>query len=440
MAVVEENWQTNFSAVAERTTFIFNTELLSDVKFVVPASISESESKKVIPAHKFVLAISSPVFYAMFYGQMAETTDSIELPDCEYESLLEMFRYLYSDRVNLSGSNVMQVLYLANKYMVSSLAEKCTEYLRHNLQASNVFCILPHAQKFADKDLEDRCLEVIEKQTKKAVTSDEFVTVERSLVETVVKREVLNVKEVELFKAVDRWAREQSKRQGITPDGESKRRILGEEIVKAIRFPLMLEKEFASVVIDSDILTLKEVGDLIKHFNGVLTPSLPFIQAPRKDTSTVYRCERFLSFNFGWGYGIKGLNPIKFSVNKPIMLHGVQHFGSEGGNYTVSTEVKDATDGSSLVKQSGSYASEKDKTCSYYCFSVLFDPPVCLVENKTYKLESLIKGPDSWYGTNGETSVECQGVVFTFSAVPNSISATSETRGQFPVLFWSAER
>ena len=377
------------------------------------------------------------MFHAMFYGQMAETTDSIELPDCEYESLLEMFRYLYSDKVNLSGRNVMQVLYLANKYLVSSLAEKCTEYLRNHLKASNVFCILPHAQKFADKDLQDRCWKLIEEQTEEAVMSDEFVTVKRSLVETVVKREVLNVKEVELFKAVDRWATEQSKRQGVTPDGESKRRIIGEEIVKAIRFPLMSQHEFASVVIDSDILTLKEVGDLIKHFTGILTPSLPFIQAPRKDSSTVYQCQRFLTFVVGWGYGDYP-NPIKFSVNKPIILHGVQHFGSEGGSYTVSTEVKDTTDGSSLVKQSGSYASEKDKTCSYYGFSVMFDRAVCLVEKKEYKLESLIKGPVSWYGTKGQKSVECQGVVFTFSAVPNSFSGTSATLGQFPVLFWSA--
>ena len=171
MAVVEENWQTKCLAIAERTTFIFNTEVLSDVKFVVPASSGESESRKVIPAHKFVLAISSPVFYAMFYGQMAETTDSIELPDCGYDSLLEMFRYLYSDKVNLSGSNVMQVLYLANKYIVPSLAEKCHQYLRINLETSNVFCILPHAQKFEDKDLEERCWEVIERQTDEAVAS-----------------------------------------------------------------------------------------------------------------------------------------------------------------------------------------------------------------------------------------------------------------------------
>ena len=72
------------------------------MKFVVPVSTSESDSKKVIPAHKFVLAISSPVFFAMFYGQMVETKDSIDLS--EYE---ELFRFLYSDKVNLSASVVL---------------------------------------------------------------------------------------------------------------------------------------------------------------------------------------------------------------------------------------------------------------------------------------------------------------------------------------------
>ncbi len=95
---------------------MFNNDLFSDVKFVVRNVNRENESKRrknVIPAHKFVLSISSPVFEAMFYGELAETGDSIELPDCEYESLLELFRYMYSDEVNLSGNNVMGVLYLA---------------------------------------------------------------------------------------------------------------------------------------------------------------------------------------------------------------------------------------------------------------------------------------------------------------------------------------
>ena len=96
----------------------------------------ESESKQVIAAHKFVLSISSPVFKAMFYGELAETKDSIELTDCKYESLLELFRYIYSDEVKLCGSNVMTVFHLAKKYMVPSLADKCTQYLKDNVDPS----------------------------------------------------------------------------------------------------------------------------------------------------------------------------------------------------------------------------------------------------------------------------------------------------------------
>ncbi len=443
MAAVEENWQTKRSTIRSRTAFIFNNELLSDVKFVVRASNGGSESKRmkmVISAHKFVLAISSPVFFAMFYGQMAETTDPIELPDCEYESLLELFRFFYSDEVNLSGSNVMQVLYLADKYIVPSLAKKCTEYLRENLKASNVFCILPHIQKFADKDLEDRCWEVIEKQTKEAVTSDEFVTVERSLVESVVKREVLKIKEVELFKAVDRWAIKESERQGLTPDGDVKRRILGEEIVKAIRFPLISQKKFASVVFDSYILSFQEFGEMKKHYNAVSKSALPYKQTPR---IAIHRCSRFKKFVPAgtpykwWNYSNSRPDLLHFTVNKPITLHGVQHFGSEGGAYTVSTEVVHTADGSSLVKQSGSYVSEKDETNTYYGFDVRFGRPICLVENKAYKLVSLIKGPSSWYGKEGQASVDCQGVRFSFRSSGGSSNVTCETIGQFPALLFS---
>ena len=437
----EENWQTELSTIAEKTAFIFNKELLSDVKFVVQMSTDESDSKKVIPAHKFVLAINSPVFFAMFYGQMAETKDSIELPDCEYESLLELFRFLYSDNVNLSGSNVMQVLYLANKYMVPLLGEKCTEYLRNNLKASNVFCILPHAQKFEDKDLEDRCWEVIERQTEEAVTSDEFVSVERSVIESVVKREALNVTEVELFKAVDRWATKECERQGVTSDGETKRRILGEEIVKGIRFPLIPQKDFASVVFDSRILNYEEFGNMTKYYNGLINTPLPFLKASRID-STVHRCCRFKTFcspRVYWKYD-ETPDSIILTVRKRVKIYGVQHFGSEGGEYTVTTDIVDLVDNTSLVSRAGNYASEKSDADAYYGFDVLFDRPVILKADKEYKVKSLIKGPKSWYSESGQASVECQGVQITFPSSGDSSNGTNENRGQLPGILFSVSK
>ena len=440
MASVEENWQMKLSTIKERTTVIFNDELLSDVKFVVPVSEAESETRKTIPAHKLVLAISSPVFYAMFYGQLAEAKDCVELPDCEYDSLLEFLRYLYSDEANLTGSNVMQVLYLANKYMVSSLAEKCSEYLRENLSTANVFSILPHAQKFDDKDLEDRCWEVIEEHTEEAVTSDEFVTLERSLIESVVKRERLTVKEVDLFKAVDRWATKESERQGITADGESKRRIIGEDTVKAIRFPVMSQKEFVSVVFDSRILNFGEISELMKFYNDVeLTSPLLFTQTSREDLADS-SCHRFSEYyppsGPGWSY-TGDPDVIVLSVNKSVKLHGIQHFGSEGCQYTVSTEVDDTTNGFSLVKKTGSYTSEKDEKHGYFGFTVCFDPPLQLHKGKRYEVRSLIEGPSSWYGEEGEPSLECSQVRFNFYLSASSSNGTTESRGQFSAFLFN---
>ena len=438
MATVQENWQTKCTSISQRTKYIFNTALLSDVKFIVPVSNGKSESK-VIPAHKLVLAISSSVFFAMFYGQMADTRDSIELPDCDYESLLELFRFIYSDKVQLTGSNVMHVLYLAKKYLVPSLAEKCAEFLRKNLDASNVFTILAHAQKFEDKDLENRCWEVVEMHTEEAVTSDDFVVAERSVVESVVKREKLNVKEIKLFKAVNRWAEKNIEKQGIASDGNAKRAIIGEEILKEIRFPLMSQEEFASFVMDSNILNMHEVDYMIKHYSKVLTSPLLYLHSPR--TVVLRRVCRFNKYCSAgvegcWSYG-GSLDSVILSVDKNVRLCGVQHFGRKGYEHTVSMEVKDATSNLSLAKKSGTYSCEKDLDNIYYGFDVLIDLPVILESGKRYEIRSMISGPQSWYGEKGETRVNFEGINFSFSGSASPSNGTNEERGQFPAFLFT---
>ena len=290
---VEVNWQTTRPTIRDRTKFMFNNHLFSDVKFVARTSDGESESKRAIPAHKFVLSIGSPVFEAMLYGELAETRDTIELPDCEYESLLELFRHMYSDDVKLSGSTVMGVLYLAKKYMVPSLVDKCTKYLQDNLDASNVFNILPMADKYEEKDLVNQCWEVIDGQTKAAVGSDGFVTIQRSILEAVVVRDSLSIEEVDLFRAVDLWATKQCETNGSTASGELKRRILGERIIKAIRFPVMTQWEFEAVVVEKRILTPDELVRFFQYFSSTLTSPVRFPETKR--SGPVLRCRRFES-------------------------------------------------------------------------------------------------------------------------------------------------
>ena len=422
---------------------MFNNDLFSDVKFVVPKThYGRSESKQVIPAHKFVLSISSPVFEAMFNGELAETRDSIELPDCEYESLLELFRYMYSDEVNLSGSNVMRVLYLAKKYMVPSLAEECTEYLHNNLDPSNVFSILPSAQKYEEKNLVDRCWEIVDKQTEEAVKSDEFATIERSLLEVVVIRDTLIIEEIELFKAVDLWATKECERQGLAAEGEVKRRILGEEVIKGIRFPTMKQEDFASVVLDSDILTKGEIVSIIKHLNSVVSSPVGFQESKRSGYGgDIQRFCRYGSLSSSYfRYRASGCEAINFSVDKDIVLLGVCLFGSENNTYSVTLEVKDTTSGTVLVSKTAEFPSKliQGENCSYYGFEVLFEKKIILRKNVSYHMGAILRGPKSLYGVDCLNPVMCGVVTFTF--IKNTMyfyNGTDVQHGQFPELLFA---
>ena len=436
----EEFWQsTARSTIKERCLTIFNQELLSDIKFVVRDSHGGSKSK-TIPAHKFVLAISSPVFYAMFYGELAERKDYVDICDCEYESLLELFRFIYSDEANLTPDNVMQLMYLAKKYMLPSLADKCSAYLQENLNASNVFHVLPDAKKYEEKDRLDHCWKVIEKESEKAVKSDGFTTIERSILEELIEKDSLNIKEVELFKAVDCWAVNVCRKESLEAEGSVKRRILGERIVKGIRFPLMELTEFADVVLDSDILTKKESYDLVKQFSSVLKSPTGFSSAKRtgKALNAISRF-RLVSTERGWDYPYDVSNFICVKTNTDVKVHAVRLFGNADDVYSVELKVKDSN-GFVLATNWGRFVSKpvQSEIGDYQGFEIVFEQLITLKANSSFVIfETKISGPPSCYGKSGLSRIEHSGVVFFFDSYISSGFRSSVQCGQFSEFLFS---
>ena len=59
----------------------------------------------------------------MFCGLLAERNDYIDLPDCDYQGMMEFLRSINTEEVRFNGDNILQlpVLYLAEKYMIPSL-------------------------------------------------------------------------------------------------------------------------------------------------------------------------------------------------------------------------------------------------------------------------------------------------------------------------------
>ena len=324
--------------------------------------------------------------------------------------------------------------------MVPSLANQCLEYLEENVHPTDVFSILSCAQKYEGKKLVDRCWEVIDKQAKQTVKSDEFATIEKSLLESIVTRDSLTIEEIDLFKAVDLWATKECERQDLVVDGAVKRRVLGETLVKALRFPIMKQKDFASVVLDSKILTPDEIVTIIKCLNSVSTSPAGFPETRRPGFKVnTHRCctyEFFMGSSFSTVFCSRFTSILNFSVDKDIKLHGVCLFGQEQSSHSIDLTIKDTNKKQVVVSRSGNFSSSslRCRAGPYHGFEVMFDRGVVLVKNTMYRIQAeltvLTGSLRSLTTGRALNHVVCSGVAFAFD---NNV----RDPGQFPELLFT---
>nr|CAB3508078.1 unnamed protein product [Spodoptera littoralis] len=217
-ATLDPNWQATKPTVRERNAAMFNNQLMSDVTFIVGGP----GHSQIIPAHKYVLATASSVFYAMFYGGLAECKQEIEVPDVEPSAFLTLLKYIYCDEIQLEADTVLSTLYVAKKYIVPHLAKACVNYLETSLTAKNACLLLSQSRLFEEPELMQRCWEVIDAQAEMALTSDGFVDIDVSTLESVLARETLNCKEINLFEAALAWAHAECVRRDIDQHQQTK--------------------------------------------------------------------------------------------------------------------------------------------------------------------------------------------------------------------------
>ena len=444
---LSEDWQIETKTVLERNKFMFNKSLMSDVTFVVRESDGTDERNMYIPAHKYVLATSSPVFFAMFYGNLAEKSNEIHLPDADSSSFLEFLKYLYSDECKLTVEIAIDVLYLAKKYILPHLEKLCTSFLQDNITASNAFTLLSQSLKIGEEDLQKKCWYYIDSHCQEALASDAFLNVEQAILHSMLELETLNVKEINLFHALVKWSDHQCKMKGLELTSENKRAALG-DAVYCVRYLTMTQKEFAENVSKTALLNKDEVIAIFQMLNDV-PPSNSELQAtlskriqgkPRQLKPT-QRCSRFSQDQIrtsktlgGWQYTSGHPDILNFSVDKDIYFHGVRLFGAIGHNsrYTVELTFNN-------VKVSDRFYSERKNTL-IPGFDVLLPSPVVVKKGQWYEISALVKGNGSYYGERGASSVKCAGVSFNFRDcsdldVPNN--KTLSERGQFYEILFS---
>ena len=427
------DWQATKLTIKERISHLYNNDLMSDVTFLVRNNRSDAHCR--IPAHKFILAASSSVFFAMFHGPIAESRNEIEISDCESrECLLEFLKFIYSDEIDLNWNNSFNVLYLSKKYMIPALSVRCCEFLSRTLTKENVLAILQQSVKLDEPDLLSRCLEFIHSVISDVVEMEAFLYLDLTTLKIILQEDRLQIPEINLFLAVEKWCKSKVSRRKMNDCPESWRKVLSDAIY-LIRFPCMTSQEFAKYCMFSGLLTMDEVRDVSyltilpngNHSSEILA-RIPFSIKRRIVCPSIVSLNR-LAFGramHNWSY--KGAaDALDFTVNKRISLCGISLFGDPALQYI---EISLNT-GEWIIKPETSVGMP-DSGPVEGSYRVMFNQPIRILPFKVHTLIVIIKSPQSKFGKYNTSTLSSDDVMFTFNSSNESGNGTSSTRGQFP--------
>ncbi|KAL8562678.1 BTB/POZ domain-containing protein 2 [Nucella lapillus] len=430
------NWQSQKTTVKERLAFLYNTDTMADVQFL----IGKDPNTQLVPAHKFVLSMSSAVFDALFNGGMATTESIIQIPDVEPSAFLALLKFVYTDEVQIGPETVMTTLYAAKKYDVPALERACVEFLKRNLSSDNAFMLLTQARLFDEQQLAALCLETIDKNTTEALVADGFTDIDINTLCAVLERDTLGIRECKLFSAVCRWTESDCLRRSLPSTPENQKEVLNGAL-RLIRFPLMTVEEFAMGAAQSGLLEDREVVELFLYFTVNPKPPISFLDVPRCClTGKEQVVSRFCQIESRWGYSGTS-DRIRFMVNRRIFVVGFGLYGSIHGptEYTVNIQILHMDTGKVMGCNDTSFQCDGSTST----FRVMFKEPVEVLPNTNYIACATLKGPDSYYGSKGlrkvtHESVSSGKVTFQFTYAAGNNNGTSVEDGQIPeIIFYT---
>ena len=132
-----------------------------------------------------------------------------------------------------------------------------------------------------------------------------------------------------------------------------------------------------------------------------------------------------------WDY-IGESDALTLTVNKAVLFHGVRLVGdTRGSQYEVNFKIKDRT-------VTGTYTSQEDED-GVPGYDVMLPEPISLLPEEDTTIITTIKGPNSYYGEKGKSSVKVNNIAATCKEAPSGLSgnSTSKTQGQFHEFFLS---
>lgn len=107
-----------------------------------------------------MLSAASPVFRAMFTGDLAEK-NPVKITDIKPEVFEFVLNFIYTDQVKMKNTRQTgDVWYAAEKYMITKLVDECETFMLKSLDFSNACQVFEIVKQFDRLNVLHRSLQV----------------------------------------------------------------------------------------------------------------------------------------------------------------------------------------------------------------------------------------------------------------------------------------
>ncbi|XP_048266273.1 RCC1 and BTB domain-containing protein 1 isoform X3 [Bombus terrestris] len=140
---------------------------------------------KPIHVHKAVLKIRCHYFRTMFQEHWVENSQSIiEHEQFSYDVYKTFLKYLYTNEVELSQENALELLDLANAYSENQLKRHCIQMINKKITVKNVAYLYSISIQYNAKELEEYCFKFALNHMTAVVQTEDFAKLDESIMRT----------------------------------------------------------------------------------------------------------------------------------------------------------------------------------------------------------------------------------------------------------------
>ena len=241
----QDRYTDNCCAALEQ---FWEAELMCDIEVVAQYP---DHMKRVISAHKIVLAANIPYFKAMFLSGMHETgANRVHIQNVHPDSLYEMVKFAYTGQLTITPDTAQNILTAANFLQLPSIITVAVNMMLKHLTAMNCIGLYKFAQASNIFDLQQAAYKFItDKFVEVSKESDEFLTMKKDDLKEFVFDEQLNInQEEDVFEAIVRW-------MDVSP---ATRCDHASELFSGVRFPVISLSYLNDVVIKSSYMNSEQ--------------------------------------------------------------------------------------------------------------------------------------------------------------------------------------